>query len=158
MDNLTFTLFLSLALALIVLFGWSLYLTIVVLKHVKEKKQLLKDVRVKGVPGLLEENMREVKKANGRLDKLNQTTDSLQKLANLSISQVGLVRYNPFQDTGSNQSFSVALLNSHSNGVVLSSLHSRQETRIYSKPIIDGESEFTLTEDEKNAINQARGG
>lgn len=157
MDDLILTLLLVFALALLVLLGWSLYLTIIVLKHVKEKRQLLKDASTKGVGRLLEENMREVKKVDERLDELNKITADLEKLANLSISQVGLVRFNPFHDTGSNQSFSVALLNSHGNGVILSSLHSRQETRIYSKSVVGGESEFNLTQEEQEAIKQARG-
>lgn len=157
MDNLSFTLFLVFAVVGSVLVGWSVYLTIVVFKHIKEKKQLIKAVRTKGIRGLLEENMRGVKKVDGRLDELNKVTEDLRKLANLSISQVGLIRFNPFQDTGSNQSFSIALLNLHSSGVVLSSLHGRQETRVYSKPIVGGKSEYTLTKEEQEAISQARG-
>ncbi|MBU1178609.1 DUF4446 family protein [Patescibacteria group bacterium] len=156
MDNLTLILFLAFTFILLALLGWSLYLTVIVLKHVKEKKQLIKDVQAKGVRGLLEENMREVKKVDERLAELNKIAAGLEKLANLSISRVGLVRFNPFHDTGSNQSFSVALLNSHSNGVILSSLHGRQETRVYSKPVVGGKSEYNLTEEEQEAINQAQ--
>ena len=69
---------------------------------------------------------------------------------------VGMVRYNPFRDTGGDQSFSVAWLNEQQDGLVLSSLYSRQETRLYAKPVQGGASTYTLTEEEQRALQAAR--
>ena len=52
-----------------------------------------------------------------------------------AFQRVGLVRFNPFEDTGGNQSFALALLDAEGNGWVLSSLHARTGTRVYAKPI-----------------------
>jgi hypothetical protein len=101
----------------------------------------------------------------GRLDGL---TNELQALASRTrgveaqgrhaIQSIGLVRFNPFEDTGSNQSFAVALLDADANGVILSSLHSRQSTRVYLKAIAGGRCEAALSSEEEQALQQARGG
>jgi Protein of unknown function (DUF4446) len=72
-----------------------------------------------------------------------------------SFGRVGLVRYNPFEDTGGNQSFALALLDGRGDGFVVSSLHSRSGTRIYAKGIAAGVSETALSEEETAALKQA---
>lgn len=76
----------------------------------------------------------------------------------LNIQKVGLVRYNPFAETGGNFSFSLALLDGHDNGIVLSSLHGRGGTRVYTKTISKGQSESTLSDEEKQALKEAGAG
>jgi hypothetical protein len=67
-----------------------------------------------------------------------------------------VVRFNPFKDIGGDQSFALALLDGKNSGLVVSSLHTREGTRIYSKPVIKGESEkYPLTDEEKSAIKAA---
>jgi len=74
-----------------------------------------------------------------------------------SVQCVGLVRYNPFGDTGGDQSFALALLDKRGNGVVISSLHSRTATRLYAKPIKGGASQLSLSDEEADALKQAMG-
>lgn len=69
---------------------------------------------------------------------------------------VGVVRFNPFEDAGSNQSFSIAFLNEEGDGVVISSLYSREKVNVYAKPIKNSSSEYPLSEEEKQAIKNAR--
>jgi len=72
------------------------------------------------------------------------------------LHKVAVVRFNPFKELGGNQSFAIALLDGNKSGIVISSLHTREGTRVYSKPILEGKSEkYALTEEEKNAINIA---
>lgn len=68
---------------------------------------------------------------------------------------IGIVRFNPFSDTGGDQSFSVALVDGEGNGVVITSLHGRRETRVYAKPLEGWGSTYSLTEEEQEAIAQA---
>ena len=72
-----------------------------------------------------------------------------------AIQRVGIVRYNPFEDTGSNQSFVLAILDAHGDGFVLSSQHSRQATRVFLKQITNGKAETALSEEEAEAIRRA---
>jgi hypothetical protein len=82
-------------------------------------------------------------------------TRQLEANAHLAVQRIGIVRFNPFEDTGGNQSFALALLDGDANGVVLSSLHSRQATRVYLKTILGGRCEAALSEEEAEALRQA---
>ncbi len=71
------------------------------------------------------------------------------------LQHIGVVRFNPFPDKGGDQSFVVAILDGHADGVVLSGLHSRVDSRVYAKPVVGGQSTYTLTDEEKTAIARA---
>jgi len=75
-----------------------------------------------------------------------------------SIRNVGIVRFDAFEDMGGRLSFAVALLDEEGSGVVLSSINGRQETRIYAKPIGRGESRINLSDEESEAIRRALSG
>jgi hypothetical protein len=68
---------------------------------------------------------------------------------------VGLVRFNPFDDTGGNQSFAVAVLDANGDGFVLSSLHARGGTRVFAKSLAGGRAEATLSSEEAEAVQLA---
>jgi hypothetical protein len=72
-----------------------------------------------------------------------------------SFARVGLVRFNPFEDTGGNQSFALALLDGHGDGFIVSSLHARAGTRLYAKAIAKGASETALSSEESEALKIA---
>lgn len=75
----------------------------------------------------------------------------------LHIQKIGLVRFNPFSDTGGAQSFTLALLDGHDNGLVMTSLYARTGNRWYVKEVRDGKgSELELAKEELLAIKQAR--
>ena len=100
-----------------------------------------------------------------RADRLNTQVQELaarlpvvERQSAASLQRVGIVRYNPFADTGGQQSFAVAMLDSRGSGFVISSLHSRQATRIYLKQVSAGRSDTALSDEESEAIKQALGG
>jgi hypothetical protein len=72
-----------------------------------------------------------------------------------SIRNVEAVRFNPFMDAGSNQSFAIAFMNDEGNGVVMSSLYARDRMSIFAKPIVNGKSEFELSSEEKEVLDKA---
>ncbi|MCJ7827770.1 DUF4446 family protein, partial [Patescibacteria group bacterium] len=73
------------------------------------------------------------------------------------LQKVGTVRFNPFAETGGNQSFCLALLDLENSGIVISSLHSRESTRIYAKPVQKGKKQdFAFSEEEQRAIDKAK--
>jgi hypothetical protein len=71
------------------------------------------------------------------------------------VQRVGIVRFNPFEETGGNQSFVVALLDGDSNGVLLTSLHARAGTRVYLRTVVGGRCDVTLSAEETEALRQA---
>ncbi len=84
----------------------------------------------------------------------------VEKRLRRSVQGVETVRFNPFKDigTGSNQSFSTAFLDEEGNGVVVSSLYSRDRVSVYSKPLKKHSSEYDLTDEEKEAVAKAKPG
>jgi hypothetical protein len=89
------------------------------------------------------------------VDQLRGRATVMEAVQKRAVQRTGLVRYNPFEDTGGNQSFAVALLDDHGDGVVISSLHARQNTRIYAKAITGGKSEAALSDEEAEALGKA---
>ena len=93
-----------------------------------------------------------VEKQNGEINEFIKTLDNdLRKC----IQKIGIVRYNAFKDTGSDLSFTLALLDENNNGVVLNGIYSREMSNIYAKPVEKGESKYTLSDEEKEAISKA---
>ena len=74
-----------------------------------------------------------------------------------SIQKVGFVRFNPFQDTGGDNSFSVALLDQKNDGVLLSSLYMRDGTRLYAKEVKNGTTRTPLSDEEAEVLKDALG-
>ncbi|HEX9008373.1 MAG TPA: DUF4446 family protein [Patescibacteria group bacterium] len=72
------------------------------------------------------------------------------------LQRIGFMRYNPFTDTGGDQSFSMCLLDEKGNGIMVSSLHSRENTRLYAKKIENGKPQAqVLSKEEQEVIKQA---
>ncbi|MEI7689140.1 MAG: DUF4446 family protein [Candidatus Nomurabacteria bacterium] len=97
--------------------------------------------------------MKEIKNTQEVINKHLITVDNrLSK----SIRSVETIRFNPFLDAGSNQSFAISFLNDEGNGVVMSSLYARDRMSIFAKPIIDGKSDFELSTEEKEVLEKSK--
>jgi Protein of unknown function (DUF4446) len=98
----------------------------------------------------------------GRLEsavKSLATTDRRHEgLIEGAVRHVGLVRYDAFEDVGGRLSFSCALLDDHGSGVVMTSINGRADTRVYAKPVSEGQSQYNLSLEEEEAIRQALAG
>lgn len=94
-----------------------------------------------------------VGRANDELEARLAVLEDVQRHA---FQRLGLVRFNPFEDTGGNQSFALAVLDADEHGFVVSSLHARSGTRVYAKALIHGRSESTLSAEEAEALRLAR--
>jgi len=106
--------------------------------------------------GASDEAVQQITALRRRLEALEQGV--AQTTATLSTAvRVGVIRYNPFPDMGGNMSFSVALLDARSNGVVISVLNDREGSRVYGKLVEAGVSSQKLSDEEQQAIGLARG-
>ena len=104
---------------------------------------------------LLIKHIEEVRGAVHKVENLNGEYRRLDALTKNCLQQTSLVRFNAFENTGSDLSFALALLDAKRNGVVVSSLFGRNESRVYAKPVVKGLSTYFLTEEEKQALRQA---
>ena len=107
-------------------------------------------------PKNLKEVLVELAATKKDLKNLRQELKRLKDKSQFSIQKIGIVRFNPFNEVGSNQSFSAALLDENNTGLVITSLYTREENRVYGKPIKNGLSEYSLSHEEKQAIEKAK--
>ena len=82
---------------------------------------------------------------------------NLENICEITIQKTGVVRFNPFNDIGGNQSFAIALLDAKNNGFVISSLFVKEGNRVYAKSVKEGKSDYLLSKEEVEAINRAKG-
>lgn len=105
------------------------------------------------------ENLGEIltilRKLEEKVGGLSLELENLKKEIKFPIQKFAIVRFNPFSDIGSDQSFSIALLDGKNNGFVITSLYSREGNRIFAKPIEKGNSIYPLSKEEKEAIEKA---
>jgi len=107
-------------------------------------------------PENLKEILAQFRDLENNLEKLSEELGILKKENKFSIQKIGLVRFNPFKEVGGNQSFSAALLDGNDSGIVITSLYTREGNRVYGKPIKNGQSEYLLSAEEKEAIEKAK--
>ncbi len=108
---------------------------------------------------VLLDQLAETRELDQEIQELFEISNQLRELCLKSLHKTNVVRFNPFKEVGGNQSFSLVLLDGKNSGVVLSSLHTREGTRVYAKPVLSGDaSGFPLTDEEKLAIEQAISG
>jgi hypothetical protein len=115
----------------------------------------------RSLEAVLEAHLRRVVEVDANVRALDRRTTALEAQGRKAVQRLGLVRFNPFEDTGSNQSFAMALLDEDGDGVIVSSLHTRQATRVYVRPVGGGVAEKALSDEEAEALAQAtsaRGG
>ena len=106
---------------------------------------------------VLHDHVRQVREATERVQELDTMVMRIERSSRSHLQRVGFLRFNPFRDTGGDQSFALAVTDEGGNGVVISSLHSREVTRVYAKPLAAWETSYQLTEEERQAILRARG-
>jgi len=104
---------------------------------------------------ILEDHLGQVHDIGIRVDTLATRAAVLEAVQRKAVQRVGLVRFNPFEDTGGNQSFALALLDANGDGLIVSSLHARTLTRVYGKAVVGGKSEAALSDEESAALRQA---
>ncbi|MEE8599980.1 DUF4446 family protein [Euzebya tangerina] len=114
--------------------------------------------RREDVVTLLEMHMDEVKRLQRLVRSQQAYARQLRGVLSRSLSRIGTVRYDAFDDMGGRLSFSIALLDEHGDGSVITAMNGRVQTRTYAKPVTGGSSSHNLSEEEVQAIAQAMDG
>lgn len=125
-------------------------------RMLKKYDALMRDMEGKNLEKILFEHLVRVDNAVTEVNDLKQQCKTLQDTTTNCLQKIGAVRFNAFQDMGSDLSFSVALLDGKDDGIIISSLFGRDETRIYGKPVQNGKSSYLLTAEEQEALKIAQ--
>jgi hypothetical protein len=135
---------------------WNIFLQISVSRVKKNQKELFSGKSGTDLEKLILDHGSNLKELDRDIQDLYGISNQINNLANRSVHKVGVVRFNPFKDLGGDQSFSIALLDGQSSGVVISGLHTREGNRVYAKAVEKSKAvKHPLTEEEAEAIKIA---
>lgn len=139
-----------------ILFVWLGGLTYLFLRLRASHMVLTEGVQEKTLENVLAKIVKDVSSSKKHIEDLVVRCDTIEKKELFNIQKIGLLRFNPFKDTGGDQSFILALLDAQDSGVVITALYSRSGTRWYSKRVLQGKgAEHELSEEEKKTIKLA---
>lgn len=141
--------------ALAVLVVWAVTLTVLYVSAVRHYKKL-SITKDQGLEDAINTIFAGLKDLDERIMSIEDRVGTIEEESMEHIQKVAIQRFNPFGDTGGNQSFTVTFLDANNNGIVFSSLHGRSGTRIYGKPVKSGSQDgYELSQEEKEIINLA---
>jgi len=126
------------------------------ISRLKQRIDMLTGGAEGDLEAVLGQHLETVHEVGQDLDELTARMAVLESAGRHHFARQGLVRFSPFEDTGGNQSFALALLDESDDGLVISSLHSRTGTRIYAKAVVNGKADASTSPEETRAIEEAR--
>jgi hypothetical protein len=135
---------------------WLLILTAVFIWFFNKLNKLIKNTEKKGLVGVIEKIINLEKENKQEIDSIRKQILKIEDDNLTHVQKIGLIRFNPFEETGGDHSFSIALLNGKETGVVITGLHTRERTRLYVKPVKRGKSEYELSLEEQKALVRAQ--
>lgn len=138
--------------------AWLTIISFFLFKLVRHYNRLTKGTNKGTLREVLEKILKSLEVSDQRIDELVKRAERAEIEGLTHIQKVGLLRFNPFEEVGGDQSFILALLNGENDGIVLTSLHSRTGTRWYGKAVKKGVGvEHELSNEEKEALRRAQG-
>jgi len=127
------------------------------LKELKKKyKKFMNGSDNKSIEQLLLDNINLSNDISLKNKEIENRVSGLERDMQRCIQKVGVIRYNAFDDVGSDLSFSIALLDDNDNGVVISGIYSRESSTTYAKKIVNGTSKHVLSAEELQAISESK--
>jgi hypothetical protein len=123
----------------------------------KEKyKKLVRGTDGKQIESILFEHMDKIEAVHQRLNQVESQLDVFNNRLSFCVQRMGIIRYNAFNDTGSDLSYSIALLDENNDGIILTGIYGRVETVSYAKPVKNGISNYSLSVEELQALERAK--
>ncbi|HIW33218.1 MAG TPA: DUF4446 family protein [Candidatus Paenibacillus intestinavium] len=122
----------------------------------KSYVNVMEGAGVENLEGIITSLKEEQKLQNAEIEQAAHRIANVEARIPQQKSNIAIKRYNAFSNTGSDMSFSVAITNDQKDGIVLTSIHSRDGAYIYGKPVEKGASQYSLTPEELEVINTAK--
>ncbi len=122
----------------------------------KKYDRLVEGSSTHSLEGMLFEHIDEMRNVKEQMDNVKKQLQIFDDRLQFCLQKIGFIRYNAFSDMGSDLSFSVALLDDKLDGFVLTSIYGRDESKMYAKPVVKGESAYPLSVEEMQALDRAR--
>jgi len=142
---------------LFIAFGiWLALLSFYLIRTVGHWRKITRSTRGQNLDQILENILARQNIEAKRIQELSEGIAKLETIQKGNFSKHAFIRFNPFEDTGGDQSFAIAFLDGANNGIVISSLHSRGGTRIYAKQVLGGKPKtHQFSKEEKEVVEKA---
>ncbi|WP_288222414.1 DUF4446 family protein [uncultured Clostridium sp.] len=121
----------------------------------KKYRRLMRGVNNKNLEELIVSKLEEVDKAMAKSEEAINQCEVIREEIKGCVNKVAIMRYKAFPDVGSDLSFSIAILDSHNDGVLITGIYSRHDSTTYAKPVDKGISRYELSEEESYVLNEA---
>jgi hypothetical protein len=144
-----------LEIAIIFLFCLNVILLLAIILLWKRVGLFFKNRKTKNMEELMKNLMEETRQLEKKSQDFSKAIKNLEKLSKNNLIKTSLIRFNALGGLGGNQSFVLAVLDLENNGFIISSFYTREGNRVYAKSISNGKPEFSLSEEENDALQSA---
>ncbi len=138
----------------LILFVWNIATTIQLSRLKNKYRSFMRGAKNENLEEIIKGYMTDVKSTLDEVEVINKSVEKLKDQTDRCLQKVNIIRYNAFSDTGSDLSYSIALLDSYNNGFVLTSIYGRDESVTYAKPIDNGSCRYPLSLEEEMVLNR----
>ncbi|OGK14498.1 hypothetical protein A3C98_05615 [Candidatus Roizmanbacteria bacterium RIFCSPHIGHO2_02_FULL_37_15] len=139
-----------------IIFLWLVLISWMLFKTQKHYHNLILRTKKQTIDEILEQLISNDKKFSEEIERITKTVKEIIEQSRVHFQKVGLVRFNPFERSGGEQSFVLALLNNLNSGLVINFIYTREGLRTYIKKVKAGKGEkYELSEEEKEAIDKS---
>ena len=153
-ENIVFII-MALLVSILLLFIIVILLMRTTNKLEKKYRRLMRGVNHKNLEELIVSKIDEVEKALAKADEAINQCKVIKEEIKGCVNKVAIMRYKAFADVGSDLSFSIAILDSYNDGVIITGIYSRHDSITYAKPVDKGISRYELSEEESYVLNEA---
>lgn len=141
---------------LLVIVIWIALLSFYLARTISRYKRITRGAKNQNIEQILESMLASQNLQGKHLSQIEEELKKLKNVQKKNFQKHAFIRFNPFEDTGGDQSFVVALLDGEGSGFVISSLHSRDGTRVYAKPVTNGKpTAYQFSREEKEVVEKA---
>ena len=138
-----------------IIFIWNIIFSIRLAELGKKYKRFMRGSSTKNFENMLLDHIEDIEKAVERVNIINEDLISIKNQMDRCIQKCNIIRYNAFNDTGSDLSYSIAMLDNFNDGVIITGIYGRNESINYAKPISKGTSEYPLSVEEELVLNRS---
>jgi hypothetical protein len=147
---------LMLCLIIFISLVWNIILTFQFATLSKKYKKFMRGTSGKNIEGIFLEELENIKSNDQKFNAISTRLDAMQDQIDKCLQKQSIVRYNAFTDTGSDLSYSIAMMDNLDNGIVITGIYGRNEFIGYAKPVDNGTSSYTLSVEEQLAITRCQ--
>jgi len=134
---------------------WNIVLSVKLSALGGKYKKFMRGSTGKNFENMFLDHMNEMETAVERVNIMNEELVSLKNQTDRCLQKCNIVRYNAFSDTGSDLSFSIAMLDTFNDGFIITGIYGRNESITYAKPVVKGVSKYPLSVEEELVLNRS---